>query len=279
MRTLGIGAIAGTALLALLFTLPLDPATAEVPTGTPTFSDPLAIDNAHLPFLRYRIRLYEQVKGGGDLHVIDVYLGGTRMFEWNGAMVECAMLQEWEVDAGEVVEISINYFAQADDGTVYYFGETVDKYDGGAIVGHGGSWLVGGPEAGDPAETVTADDPTIFMPADPEVGDQWKAEDLPDFDIEEFDEVVKIVKKLKVPAGKFKSVLKVKEETPDVGFKWYAPGVGFIQQQDGREVVSLEEIIDNDDADEMAEELEEILEELLGCDEDDDDDDDCGEED
>ncbi len=283
MRTFGIGVTTGAALLALLFMLPMDPVTAEVPTGTPTFSDPLAIDNAHLPFFRYRIRLYEQVKGSGDLHVIDVFLGETRVFEWNGAMVECAVLQEWEVDAGEVVEISINYFAQADDGSVYYFGETVDKYEDGVIVGHGGSWLVGGPEAGDPSETVTADDPTLFMPADPEVGDQWKAEDLPDFDIEEFDEVVKIVKKLKVPAGKFKKVLKVKEETPDVGFKWYAPGLGFIQQKDGREVISLEAIFDNDDAEEMAEALEEIVEELLGCDDDDgdadDDDEDCGEED
>ncbi len=246
---------------------------AEVPTGVPEFSNPLLIDNTYLPFVDYRIRLYRQKKGGGDKHVIDVFTGKTRTFEWNGGEVECAELQEWEVEECAIVEISLNYFAQADDGTVYYFGEVVDEYEDGEVVSHGGSWLVGGPKSGDPDGTVTADDPTVFMPANPEVGDTWKAEDLPDEGIEEFDEVEKILRKHKVPAGKFRNVLKVREETPDVGYKWYAPGIGFIQQADSEEVIAMVEIEDSDDAEDMEEELEEILEELL-CQDDDDDDDD-----
>lgn len=156
-----------------------------------------------------------------------------------------------------------NYFAQADDGTVWYFGEVVDEYEDGVVAAHGGSWLVGGPGPDDPAETVTADEPTVFMPGNPEVGDEWKAEDLPEAGIEEFDEVVRILRHLRVPAGRFCDVLQVREETPDVGYKWYAPGVGFVKEKDADEAVALVEILDNDDADAMEERLEEVLEDLL----------------
>jgi len=43
-----------------------------------------------------------------------------------------------------LIEVSQNFFAQADDGTVYYFGELVDTYGGGSVVSHEGSWLLGG---------------------------------------------------------------------------------------------------------------------------------------
>jgi hypothetical protein len=259
---------------AVLLTLGAAPgrARADVPTGTPTFGDPLHIDNRYHPFRVHRIRLYEQIRGGGDLHVIDVFLPETRTFSFGGAEVECRVLEEWEVDAGEIVEISRNYFAQADDGTVYYFGETVDEFEDGEVVAHGGSWLVGGPGEGDPEETVTAEAPTVFMPAEPEVGDRWKAEDLPDAGIEEFDRVRAILRRFAVPAATYRNVLKVEERTPDVGFKWYAPRVGFVQQRSGTEVVALTRLIDAEDEDERAEELEEILADLLGdddpCDED-----------
>jgi hypothetical protein len=266
-----IGAIA-TAIAAFAVGGSLDSARADVPTGRPRFSLPLDIDNTYHPFVKFRIRLYQQTIGGGDVHVIDVFRPGTRTFTMSdGTRVECAILEEWEVEDGEILEISRNFFAQADDGTVYYFGETVDVYEGGVVVGHDGSWLVGGPSGDDPEETVAADEPTVFMPADPEVGDQWKAEDLPEEGIEEFDRVLAFVRRLETPAGTFRDVLKVEERTPDVGIKWYAPGVGFVQQKDGREVVSLVDVIDSDDKSEMREELEEILEDLLGEDDGNDD--------
>jgi hypothetical protein len=258
--------IASLALLALAFGPATSPVRASVPTGDPVFTAPLDFDNTYFPFVLYRIRVYEQTAGTGELTVLDVFRPDTRTFTWNGDHVACRVLEEWEVDAGEIVEISRNFFAQADDGTVYYFGETVDTYEGGVVTGHGGSWLVGGPGPGDPEGTLTAIDPTVFMPAAPEVGDTWKAEDLPDQGVEEFDEVERFVNRLRVPAGTFEDVLLVEERTPGVGHKWYAPGVGFIQQKDPGEVVSLEEIVDSDDEDEMEEALEEIVEDLMSGD-------------
>ena len=150
---------------------------------------------------------------------------------------------------------------------MYYFGEVVDKYEGGEVVAHDGSWLVGGRSGDDPLDTVTASTPTVFMPANPEVGDRWKAEDLPAAGIEEFDLVQRILRQLETPYGVFQRVLQVEERTPDVGTKWYAPRVGFVRQRssDG-EVVALVEIEDAEDAEETQEELDEIVEELLGLD-------------
>jgi hypothetical protein len=246
----------------------LELARAAVPASPPAFSNPLTIDNKYDPFVPFRIRVYELVKGKGDLVVLDVFKPDTRTFTLeDGTEVECATLEEWEIEEGEIVEISQNWFAQSDDGTVWYFGETVDTYENGQVTGHGGSWLVGGPGAGDPAETVEAKEPAVFMPGDPEVGDQWKSEDLPDAGIEEFNEVIRFVKRVRVPACRFRHVLEIRGETPDVETKWYAPHLGFIKAKEGRDVLALIDVIDSEDEEEMQEELEEILE--GDCEEDD----------
>jgi hypothetical protein len=248
-------------------------ARTEVPTGAPEFSDPTDIDNRYNPFVPFRIKVYELVKGKGSKFAIDVFRGGTRTIPIGGEDVECAILEEWAIEDGEVVEISENYFAQADDGTVYYCGEIVNHFEGGELTGHGGSWIVGGPTGSDPDETATAAGPAVIMPAHPEVGDEWKSEDIPDAGIEEFNTAVAFHNTLRVPEGRFRNVLQVRGETPAVENKWYAPRIGFIQSKETGETVALVELEDNDDDEEMEEELEEILEDILGEDEEEDDDD------
>lgn len=246
---------------------------ADVPAGTPVFSEPLDIDNEYNPFVPFRIKVYELVKGKGDKFAIDVFRGGTRTIEIDGEDVECAIMEEWAIEDGEIVEISENYFAQSDDGTVYYCGEIVNHYEGGELTGHGGSWIVGGPKGSDPDETATASAPAVFMPADPEVGDEWKSEDIPDAGIEEFNTAVAFHRTVRVPAGRFRRVLQVKGETPAVENKWYAPDIGFIQSKETGETMALVEIEDNDDEEELEEELEDALEEILGEEDDEEDDD------
>jgi len=263
--------IAGILVAATLLAAGTPPlARAEVPTGTPEFSDPLDIDNEYNPFVPFRIKVYKLIKGEGEVYDIDVFRGETRKIHFDGENVECAILEEWAIEDGEVVEISENYFAQADDGTAYYFGEIVNIYEGGELVGHDGSWLVGGPTGSDPDETATASGPAVFMPANPEVGDEWKSEDLPDEGIEEFNTAIAFHRTVRVPAGRFYDVLQVRGETPDVENKWYAPDGGFILSKESGEVLAMIDLEDNDDEDELEEELEEVLEEILGDEEDDD---------
>lgn len=226
-------AAACAALAAAAAALPCAPPShAAVPTGTPVFSNPTAITNRFFPFVPGGVKVFTGREEGERIALVDLYLAATRTFDWNGGQVVCRGLQETEFAAGELGEISVNWFAQADDGTVYYFGETVDDYEDGTVTGHGGSWLVGGPGPGDPAETLTVADPAVFMPANPEVGDVFHPEDLPNGELEE-DIVRAVNRRVKVPAGKFTGCVEItQQDIPDGDRerKWWAPGIGFVRQ-------------------------------------------------
>ena len=220
---------------------------ARAPSGLPTFSDPLSIDNPFHPFVVGRVKHFEIVQGHTDGEVLDTYLSDTRVFSWNGTSVSCRVLQEMEIEDGLIHEISRNYFAQADDGTVYYFGETVDVFDATGGVTHPGGWLVGGPTApGDPPETATAADPTVYMPDDPEVGDIFKPEDLMPF-VDETDEVIKVGQNVSVEGGHFDGCIQIRESSllsSGTETKWYAPGVGVVKVKEKGEVLALQSVTD-----------------------------------
>ncbi len=232
--------------LALVWCAAVSTTRAEVPVGPPTFSDPLAITNPHHPFPvlpDVGFKEFEVQQGHTDLNVLDLYPVDTRAFAWDGGIVNCRTLIECEEEDGELLEISWNFFAQADDGTVYYFGEVVDIFEDGTI-SHEGSWLVGGPTLPtDPPGTAVAADPAVFMPANPEVGDTWKPEDLFPF-VDETVEAVKVGTNVTVPAGKFPDTMKVQESSllsDDTENKWYAPGVGVVRVQEmGERLVLVE---------------------------------------
>jgi hypothetical protein len=138
------------------------------------------------------------------------------------AGVECLVLAEKEYEDGELAEISFNYFAQDEEGNVYYFGEDVDDYEDGQVVSHGGAWLVG----------RNAKEPCLFMPARPRVGFLYKPENSPPA-AEEWAEIAAIDAVLEVPAGSYADVLVVKET--DHADRWqerkyYARGVGLISE-------------------------------------------------
>jgi len=220
---------------------------ADVPNGPPDFTDPLTIDNPYHPFVVGRTKLFEIQQGHTDEEVVDNYLPDVRTFAWDGMMVSCHTLEEIAIEEGEIVEISHNYFAQADDGTVYYFGEVVDNYVDGVIDNHDGSWLVGGPTLGsDPVDTVPADDPTVFMPWNPEVGDIFKPEDTFPF-VDESDEVIKVGKNVSLPGGHFVDCIQIMESSlisEGTETKWYAPGIGVVKEKEAGQILVLIEVID-----------------------------------
>jgi len=220
---------------------------ADVPVGPPTFTDPLTIDNPYHPFVVGRMKFFEIRQGHTDGEVVDTYLPEVRVFDVDGTMVSTRALEEMELEDGELVEISHNYFAQADDGTVYYFGEVVDIYEDGMVVSHDGSWLVGGPTMpGDPADTADAEEPTIYMPGNPEVGDVFFPEDLLPY-VYESDEIVKVEKNVSVPGGHFEDCIVTEESSvlsEDTEMKWYAPGMGVIKGKESGEILVLVDVVD-----------------------------------
>ena len=226
-------AVGATLLVALAAVFVVQGASAaSVPPEPPTFTHPLEFTNPFFPFQVGGTKLFTGRKKGKTTAGLDLYLDATRTFRVGDATVATRVLQESAFEDGGLVEISRNYFAQADDGAVYYFGEVVDIYEDGAVVDHEGSWLVGGATAaGDPPDAGNASAPTVFMPATPSVGDTYKPEDLLPI-VDETDEVVAAGVRVTVPAGRYDGAIRVLETTvldSDRETKWYVPGVGVVK--------------------------------------------------
>jgi hypothetical protein len=136
---------------------------------------------------------------------------------------------EWEdadadgvVDAGEaLIEVSRNYFAQTQDGTVCYFGEDVDIYENSVVVSHEGRWRADAP----------GNAPGIFMPAAPQVGMSYQQEVAPGVALDEAT-ITRVGRAVTVPAGTFTETIMVRDFNPLDGSrstKVYAAGVGLIR--------------------------------------------------
>ena len=139
------------------------------------------------------------------------------------AGVEVTVLQEKNYENGELVESTLDYFAQHRDGSVYYFGERVDDYEDGKAVGHKGQWLAGEGE----------NQPGIFMPAQPTLGQRFEQEKAPGV-AEDRSEIVAVDQAVTTPAGSFSGCLKTEDFAPldnVTEHKYYCPDVGLVREE------------------------------------------------
>ncbi|MBN2129828.1 MAG: PepSY-like domain-containing protein [Sedimentisphaerales bacterium] len=135
------------------------------------------------------------------------------------------IVEEREFEDGKLVEVSRNFFAICTaTSDVFYFGEEVDDYQDGKIVGHGGAWRADekGCKAG------------IIMPGTVLLGARHYQEIAPN--AMDRAEIIADDVTMTTPAGTFKNCIRVKETSPlepgDICYKTYAPGIGMIQDED-----------------------------------------------
>ena len=197
---------------------PIAAKTNDARQTLPKFTHPLEITNPFLPLAFLQQDILERKSGRvertakPELH---------KSFKVGDQTVEALVVEDREFEDGKLAEVALDYFAQADDGTVYYLGEDVDEYKNGKVTGHSGAWLLG----------VQTQHPGVLMPAHPKVGDKFKSENVPKITTED-DEVVSLSETVTVPAGTYKNCLKIKEVLSDGGteYKYYAPGVGCVKE-------------------------------------------------
>jgi hypothetical protein len=133
--------------------------------------------------------------------------------------VECVVVdhKEWEGDM--LIERTYDWYAQDEQGTVWYFGENTKEYENGKVVSTKGSW-----EAG-----VDGAKPGIIMQAHPKVGQSYHQEYYPG-EAMDMARVMSLEASARVPYGSFDEVLETREWTPlQPGFserKYYVRGVG-----------------------------------------------------
>lgn len=151
---------------------------------------------------------------GGDERVEVTVLDETEVV----AGVTTRVVEEREWEKGKEVEVSRNYFVQAADGTICYFGEAVLPED------IGGAW-----RADEPGHR-----PGIIMPANPTPGMQFATEVAPGV-AEDMGLVVEVGREASVPAGRFTDTVRIMEHNPHED-EWepnvFAAGIGPIQDED-----------------------------------------------
>ncbi|MEI6234877.1 MAG: hypothetical protein WCT04_17620 [Planctomycetota bacterium] len=195
------------------------------------FSHPRDITNPYLPLASLKQDILEGTEAGKKIRVERTLMPKKRRtFTIGGEEVESLVMEDRVFLNGELEEVVLDYFAQDDNGTVYYLGEEVDEYENGKVKNHKGSWMLG-------KDTPI---PGVIMPAHPKVGDKFKPEDVSK-DIMEEDEVMSISETVTVPAGTYKDCLKIKEHLADgtTEYKYYAKGVGVVRENppDGNELL------------------------------------------
>lgn len=136
--------------------------------------------------------------------------------------IETRVVEEREWENGELVEVSRNFFAVCDQtNDLFYFGEEVDDYRDGKIVGHGGAWQAGKNDAM----------PGIVMPGTFLLGARYYQEIAPGVALDR-GENTGLDLTIDTPAGRFEHCVKVTETSPlepgAESVKIYAPGIGLI---------------------------------------------------
>jgi hypothetical protein len=117
--------------------------------------------------------------------------------------VETRVVHDVVTEDGVTVEDTFDWYAQDDDGNLWYFGEDTTEFEDGKPVGHAGAW-----EAG-----VDGALPGIILPAAPEVGMRYRQEYY-EGEAEDRAEVLSLDEDVSVPHGDFTGVLMTEDTTP-----------------------------------------------------------------
>jgi hypothetical protein len=189
-------------------------------TDFPVKKDDLAHTGRN-PYFILEPGYYLILEKGAEQHTVTV-LNETKTVDG----VETRVVEEKELKNGKPVEISMNYYViSKSSGDVYYFGEHVDHYKGGKVVGHDGSWLSG----------VNGAKFGLMMPGKVRLKMKYYHEQAPGAGMDRA-EIVSLSETVTTPVGTFKDCIKTEETTPlekdTKDYKYYAPGVGLVKEND-----------------------------------------------
>ena len=197
--------------------LPLAPPAKRVDLDLPSFSRPTEVTNPLNPISRLHSAIFTGHVGGERFKTETTLLPQTRIVNWPpNHPTETLVSQYTAYVAGRLEEVALDYYAQADDGSVWYFGEDVFNYENGMIADTEGTWLAGreGPAA-------------MIMPAHPKPGDVYRSENVPGLVFEEVT-IGDVDRTVAGPTGEVRGALIGRElhQDGEREDKTFAPGYG-----------------------------------------------------
>ena len=218
--------------------LPLAPDSDRVDLQYPTFTHPTEVTNPLFPVSSQRSVVFAGRVDDLPFRTEVTLLPYTRVFDWGGQRVETLVSQYTAFLDGRLQEVAYDYYAQADDGSVWYFGEDVSDLEHGRILTKEGTWLAG---KDGPAQMI--------MAGEPQVGDVWRSENIPGIAFEEV-RVESVNRDLAGPFGAIAGGLVARELHMDgeTEHKLYAPGYGEFFTGGGGDVEALALAIPTDGA-------------------------------
>jgi hypothetical protein len=180
-----------------------------------TFST--AIDNVYWPMTPGTRWVYRETSPDGDelTDVVTVTYDTRKIADGITARV----VRDTGYRGEELIEDTFDWYAQDQNGAIWYLGEDTAEFENGALTSTGGSF-----EAG-----VDGALPGIAIPADPVPGMTYRQE-FYSGQAEDNGEILASDEMVEVPAGLYDGVLMTRDTAttePDVEeHKFYAPGVG-----------------------------------------------------
>ncbi len=196
--------------------LPVQPENLRVDKYTPVFTTPLTVSNPLFPVSLQHSYVMTGLSDGLPFRTEVTLLPGSKTIQLHGQPVQALISQYCAFLDGEIHEVALDWYAQDNQGAVWYLGEDVFNYEAGAVAEMNGSWLAGeeGPEA-------------MIMPASPKVGDVYRPENACGIVFEEVT-VKQIGVTVDGPRGPVTGAIIVEELHMDATreAKTFAPGYG-----------------------------------------------------
>lgn len=180
------------------------------------------IDNRYFPLPVGRVLVYRGVKDGEP--VVERVTVTDRTKTVAEGITARVVRDELRTTSGALREKTDDWYAQATDGTVWYFGERTTEYRPDGTKDTSGSWEAGVHDA----------EPGVIMEADPRIPDAYRQE-LDRGNAEDTAWIVDRGGSVTVPYGKLDDVLTSLEATRvepgSYDLKVYAPGLGTVVER------------------------------------------------
>ena len=135
--------------------------------------------------------------------------------------ISCIVVHDSVFVNDKLQEDTIDWFAQDNQGNVWYFGEDTKELDpNGKVTSTAGSFMAG----------ISGAQPGIIMPAAPKVGDNYREEYAAGI-AQDQGNVLDLGSTVTVKQGTYQHVIVIEDRNPledHVEHKLFAPGVGFV---------------------------------------------------
>lgn len=215
------------------------PTAATLPQGDdPVELDPADFtagsDHPYFPLQPGQQWTFRETDAEGSSATVVVTVTSETRTIANG--VEARVVRDTVTEGGQLIEDTLDWYAQDAEGNVWYLGEQTAEFEDGKLTTRAGSF-----EAG-----VDGALPGIIMPADPAVGVAYRQEYYKD-KAEDNGAVVATGQQAQVAKGHFDDVLVTADtitiEPKILEYKFFAPGVGMVLALDISGGTGREELV------------------------------------